>query len=144
MVSPNDHVVMNHQNHTRTNGIWGHVRYKVSSNSCGNMGNFLICCVLFKGHKLRACWFPNTHFTIYQRRRVRFLNEFCSAQVSRGNFWYVCIGHLVRSRHKLRAWWFPNTHSTAYQCCRVIFLKKFCFAHQVLRGSPLFVWLLII
>jgi hypothetical protein len=28
MVSPNDHVVMNHQNQTRTNGIWGHVRYK--------------------------------------------------------------------------------------------------------------------
>jgi hypothetical protein len=27
MVSPNDHVVMNHQNQTRTNGIWGHVRY---------------------------------------------------------------------------------------------------------------------
>jgi hypothetical protein len=28
MVSPNDHVVMNHQNQTRTNGIWGHVRYR--------------------------------------------------------------------------------------------------------------------
>jgi hypothetical protein len=27
MVSSIDHVVMNHQNHTRTNGIWGHVRY---------------------------------------------------------------------------------------------------------------------
>jgi hypothetical protein len=27
MVSLNDHVVMNHQNQTRTNGIWGHVRY---------------------------------------------------------------------------------------------------------------------
>jgi hypothetical protein len=27
MVSLIDHVVMNHQNHTRTNGIWGHVRY---------------------------------------------------------------------------------------------------------------------
>jgi hypothetical protein len=27
MVSPIDHVVMNHQNQTRTNGIWGHVRY---------------------------------------------------------------------------------------------------------------------
>jgi hypothetical protein len=27
MISPIDHVVMNHQNHTRTNGIWGHVRY---------------------------------------------------------------------------------------------------------------------
>jgi hypothetical protein len=27
MVSPNYHVVMNHQNQTRTNGIWGHVRY---------------------------------------------------------------------------------------------------------------------
>jgi hypothetical protein len=26
-VSPNDHVVMNHQNQTRTNGIWGHVLY---------------------------------------------------------------------------------------------------------------------
>jgi Na+/H+ antiporter NhaA len=26
-VSPNYHVVMNHQNQTRTNGIWGHVRY---------------------------------------------------------------------------------------------------------------------
>jgi hypothetical protein len=26
MVSHIDHVVMNHQNHTRTNGIWGHVR----------------------------------------------------------------------------------------------------------------------
>jgi hypothetical protein len=31
MVSPNDHVVMNHQNQTRTNGIWGHVRYRVRS-----------------------------------------------------------------------------------------------------------------
>jgi hypothetical protein len=29
-VSPNDHVVMNHQNQTRTNGIWGHVRYKLA------------------------------------------------------------------------------------------------------------------
>jgi hypothetical protein len=29
MVSPIDHVVMNHQNQTRTNGIWGHVRYMV-------------------------------------------------------------------------------------------------------------------
>jgi hypothetical protein len=27
MVSPIDHVVMNHENHTRTNGIWGHVHY---------------------------------------------------------------------------------------------------------------------
>jgi hypothetical protein len=27
MVSLIDHVVMNHQNHTRTNGIWGHVLY---------------------------------------------------------------------------------------------------------------------
>jgi hypothetical protein len=27
LVSPIDHVVMNHQNHTRTNGIWGHVHY---------------------------------------------------------------------------------------------------------------------
>jgi hypothetical protein len=31
MVSPNDHVVMNHQNQTRTNGIWGHVRYSYYS-----------------------------------------------------------------------------------------------------------------
>jgi hypothetical protein len=29
MVSPIDHVVMNHQNQTRTNGIWGHVRYSL-------------------------------------------------------------------------------------------------------------------
>jgi hypothetical protein len=29
IVSPIDHVVMNHQNHTRTNGIWGHVRYSL-------------------------------------------------------------------------------------------------------------------
>jgi hypothetical protein len=29
MVSPIDHVVMNHQNQTRTNGKWGHVRYRV-------------------------------------------------------------------------------------------------------------------
>jgi hypothetical protein len=28
MVCPIDHVVMNHQNHTQTNGIRGHVRYK--------------------------------------------------------------------------------------------------------------------
>jgi hypothetical protein len=27
MVSPIDHVVMNHQNQTRTNSIWGHVHY---------------------------------------------------------------------------------------------------------------------
>jgi hypothetical protein len=27
MVSPIDHVVMNYQNQTRINGIWGHVRY---------------------------------------------------------------------------------------------------------------------
>jgi hypothetical protein len=27
MVSPIDHVVMNHQNQTRANGKWGHVRY---------------------------------------------------------------------------------------------------------------------
>jgi hypothetical protein len=30
MVSPIDHVVMNHQNHTRTNGIRGHVRYSTT------------------------------------------------------------------------------------------------------------------
>jgi hypothetical protein len=29
MVSPIDHVVMNHQNQTRTNDIWGHVRYNL-------------------------------------------------------------------------------------------------------------------
>jgi hypothetical protein len=29
MVSPIDHVVMNHQNQTRTNDIWRHVRYNV-------------------------------------------------------------------------------------------------------------------
>jgi hypothetical protein len=29
MVSPIDHVVMNHQNQTRTNGKWGHVRYNL-------------------------------------------------------------------------------------------------------------------
>jgi hypothetical protein len=29
MVSPIDHVVMNHQNKTRTNGLWGHVRYNL-------------------------------------------------------------------------------------------------------------------
>jgi hypothetical protein len=27
LVSLIDHVVMNHQNHTRTNGLWGHDRY---------------------------------------------------------------------------------------------------------------------
>jgi hypothetical protein len=27
VVSPIDHVVMNHKNQTRANGIWGHVRY---------------------------------------------------------------------------------------------------------------------
>jgi hypothetical protein len=29
MVSHIDHVVMNHQNQTRTSGIWGHVRYNL-------------------------------------------------------------------------------------------------------------------
>jgi hypothetical protein len=29
MVSPIDHVVMNHQNQTRTNDKWGHVRYNL-------------------------------------------------------------------------------------------------------------------
>jgi hypothetical protein len=29
MVSLIDHVVMNHQNQTRTNGIWGHVHYNL-------------------------------------------------------------------------------------------------------------------
>jgi hypothetical protein len=29
MVSPIDHVFMNHQNQTRANGIWGHVRYNL-------------------------------------------------------------------------------------------------------------------
>jgi hypothetical protein len=29
MVSPIDHVVMNHQNQTRTNVKWGHVRYNI-------------------------------------------------------------------------------------------------------------------
>jgi hypothetical protein len=29
VVSPIDHVVMNHQKQTRTNGIWGHVRYNI-------------------------------------------------------------------------------------------------------------------
>jgi hypothetical protein len=27
MVSSIDHIFMNHQNQTRTNGIWGYVRY---------------------------------------------------------------------------------------------------------------------
>jgi hypothetical protein len=31
MVSLIDHVVMNHQNQTRTNGIWGHVRYNTNN-----------------------------------------------------------------------------------------------------------------
>jgi hypothetical protein len=31
MVSLIDHVVMNHQNQTRTNGKWGHVRYSVDT-----------------------------------------------------------------------------------------------------------------
>jgi hypothetical protein len=30
MVSPIDHVIMNPQNQTRTNGTWGHVRYTIS------------------------------------------------------------------------------------------------------------------
>jgi hypothetical protein len=34
MVSPIDHVIMNHQNQTRTNGIWGHVRYNMKLESC--------------------------------------------------------------------------------------------------------------
>jgi hypothetical protein len=34
MISPTDHVVMNHQNHTQTNGIWGHVRYKCVMELC--------------------------------------------------------------------------------------------------------------
>jgi hypothetical protein len=29
VISPVDHVVMNHQNQNRTNGIWGHVRYNL-------------------------------------------------------------------------------------------------------------------
>jgi hypothetical protein len=29
IVSPIDYVVMNHQNQTRTNGIWGHVLYNL-------------------------------------------------------------------------------------------------------------------
>jgi hypothetical protein len=29
MVSPIDHVVMDDQNHTQTNGKWGHVRYNL-------------------------------------------------------------------------------------------------------------------
>jgi hypothetical protein len=29
MVSPIDHLVMNHQNQTGTNGKWGHVRYSL-------------------------------------------------------------------------------------------------------------------
>jgi hypothetical protein len=28
-VGPNDHVIMNHQNQTWTNGIWGHIRYNL-------------------------------------------------------------------------------------------------------------------
>jgi hypothetical protein len=35
MVSPVDHVVMNHQNQTRTNGKWGHVRYKLKMFTLG-------------------------------------------------------------------------------------------------------------
>jgi hypothetical protein len=37
MVSPNDHVVMNHQNQTRTNGIWGHVRYMDAAGESGSI-----------------------------------------------------------------------------------------------------------
>jgi hypothetical protein len=29
LVSPIDHAVLNHQNQTRTNGIWGHVHYTI-------------------------------------------------------------------------------------------------------------------
>jgi hypothetical protein len=32
MISYIDHVVMNHQNQTQTNGIWGHVRYRAMEN----------------------------------------------------------------------------------------------------------------
>jgi hypothetical protein len=37
MVSPIDHVVMNHQNQTRTNGKWGHVRYTMDLVPCGSV-----------------------------------------------------------------------------------------------------------
>jgi hypothetical protein len=33
MVSRIDHVVMNHQNQTRNNGKWGHIRYSYASSS---------------------------------------------------------------------------------------------------------------
>jgi hypothetical protein len=42
MVSPNDHVVMNHEDQTRTNDVWGHVRYTNKPNEQGeylNLGN---------------------------------------------------------------------------------------------------------
>jgi hypothetical protein len=39
MVSPNDHVVMNHQSQTWTNSVWGHVRY--SKNHVNNHTKFL-------------------------------------------------------------------------------------------------------
>jgi hypothetical protein len=38
MVSPIDHVVMNHQNQTQTNGIWGHVRYNKELFDGGEFG----------------------------------------------------------------------------------------------------------
>jgi hypothetical protein len=52
MVSPHDHVVMNHQNQTRTNGIWGHVRY-----------NYNFSCEIF------------LYFTIYTIRQSDNYNQ---------------------------------------------------------------------
>jgi hypothetical protein len=42
VVSPYDHVVMNHQNQTRTNGIWGQVRYIITFG---------------KDRKFVSCWY---------------------------------------------------------------------------------------
>jgi hypothetical protein len=57
MVSPNDHVIMNHQNQTRTNGIWGHVRYKYTRFTFG----WVISGHDFSGPRLRSLSFRFLH-----------------------------------------------------------------------------------
>jgi hypothetical protein len=70
MVSPNDHVVMNHEDQTRTNDVWGHVRYTNKPNEQGEYLNL-----------------GNTGEGILKKNQV---HKFA---VGRNRFWAFCYNH---------------------------------------------------
>jgi hypothetical protein len=60
MVSPIERVVMNHQNQTRTNGIWGHVRYRTArqqAHPTDPTPSTHTCCKILRWCQVGLVWF---------------------------------------------------------------------------------------